>query len=758
MYKNRSIILLTLIASGMIFLSSLVQAQELKRKEHEVLLGETLYSISKRYNVSVDQIMVWNGLTDYTIKNGQVIIVGFEVESEERIEVDREYTMALEALVEKVQGLYIEVLDANKDPEETYERVFMRNLISEFDDQIFSTDALSDLNLELIEALRADIGLDFYSSAVYNFEPGISETEDLFFRSRVNAGLDWQILKSGLVGNKRKIRELEIQNQINELITLKSKKEAQYVYLYNYIIYLFNKRQLDYVEQRIDIIDNFLEVSNQMYLIRATRWEDIVALRNRRETLQNIQRNLTKYNNGFEVTYEGLGFRKDVNVDRLPVIELDARRIFAGAEVDSLENQMNDLLKEQLSYKYNRNRDLSLRAYARYNLYTGAESIDQGIRTFGAVGATFTAPLFQNKNSNEIAEKELAVMQSENEQRQKEVNNSLLNQYYEYEYVFKSYMEFFGNKGVVLERLRRELTKDDMNDMSFSPLNAIHQIDQLYAIETDLLDIKQNLYLKLLRVLTDMGLQSLWEIGDEVSLEGFFEKVIGERSIYIWSTGFERFSSQFLSNYIANNDFRNIYLSPGNQEKDKIEAFLQLEKLQNVDTYRLIGENSYARDGDASGLLQIVQGINNSIYAGIHLDIEPHVFEDWDQNQAGYLNNLVEVVQVVKDSLNPSKKISISIPNFYPQNTLAELDELIDEAVVMCYENVDIDFVIRKIAEEKQVFGDKLTVAFRTQDFVDRVVMEEFILEFIEKTGIQNVAIHDLNDLIALDQKTISGN
>ena len=751
--------ILVVLFIGFFSFSFGLQSQESKEKTHKVVSGETLTQISKLYNVSVDQILLWNGLSNANIRIGQKLIIGYQ--KEQAIEKDsadgRNYTQAMELLVDKVQALYFDVLAANKAPQESYERVFMRSIFSEFDENVFSTNALNDLNFELIEALKADVGLDFYSSAVYNFEPGITDSEDLFYRSRINAGLDWQILKSGLVGNKRKIKELELQNQINTLTKLQARQETQYVYLYNYIIYLFNKRQLDYVQQRIEIIDNFLEISGQMYLVRATPWEEIIALRNRKETLENIQRNLSRYNEGFESTYSELSFKQDVNVDKLPLIELDAQRIFKGVEIDSVDNRLDELLKKQFEYKYNKNRDLSLRAYLRYNIYDDGDFTTEGIRTYSSIGATFSAPLFQNKNNQQIAEKELAVIQSENARRQQEVNNSLLNQYYEYEYVFKSYMEFYGNKGVVLERLRRELTKDDMNDLSFSPLNAIHQIDQLYAIETDLLDIKQNLYLKILRIYTDMGLENSTEIGDEVVFDGFFDKVVGERSLYLWSKSFERFPTQFLSNYIANNDFRKIYLSPGQVGKEKIKEFIQLEKLQRVAIYRLVGENSYAKDGNIQGLLKITDEINSSEYKGIHLDIEPHTFEDWDTKKEEYLKNLLKVTKAARQSLDSTKAISMSIPNNYPVSTIESLVELVDEMVVMSYERPEIEFVIRKLEEERRVVGDKLVVAFRTKDFKDRVVMEEFILEFIQRTGIENIAIHDLDQLIRLDQKTISG-
>ena len=44
--------------------------------QHTVAQGETLYSIARRYSVSIDQVRGWNQLPDNTIKIGQVLVVG----------------------------------------------------------------------------------------------------------------------------------------------------------------------------------------------------------------------------------------------------------------------------------------------------------------------------------------------------------------------------------------------------------------------------------------------------------------------------------------------------------------------------------------------------------------------------------------------------------------------------------------------------------------------------------------------------------
>jgi len=47
-----------------------------KKKTHKIVSGETLFSISRTYSVSVDEIKKWNNLKDNTIEVGQELVVG----------------------------------------------------------------------------------------------------------------------------------------------------------------------------------------------------------------------------------------------------------------------------------------------------------------------------------------------------------------------------------------------------------------------------------------------------------------------------------------------------------------------------------------------------------------------------------------------------------------------------------------------------------------------------------------------------------
>jgi flagellum-specific peptidoglycan hydrolase FlgJ len=47
----------------------------LKKKEYEVIKGDTMYSISKKFNISIDDLKSKNNISDNTISLGQVLII-----------------------------------------------------------------------------------------------------------------------------------------------------------------------------------------------------------------------------------------------------------------------------------------------------------------------------------------------------------------------------------------------------------------------------------------------------------------------------------------------------------------------------------------------------------------------------------------------------------------------------------------------------------------------------------------------------------
>jgi len=71
--------------------------------KHTVAKGETLYSISKQYNVSTEQIKAWNNLVDNSLKIGSNLIVGTNKNNNASQQADKTVTETKRQRVETTQ-------------------------------------------------------------------------------------------------------------------------------------------------------------------------------------------------------------------------------------------------------------------------------------------------------------------------------------------------------------------------------------------------------------------------------------------------------------------------------------------------------------------------------------------------------------------------------------------------------------------------------------------------------------------------------
>lgn len=732
---------------------------------HRVELGENLFRISLKYNVTLERLREWNNLSSDEIQVDQRLIVGYEEAEtsqeetslpnrEQSVQPLAEYDQMLASIVDQVEALYYETLALESKKGQRKDTALINAIFRRKYAENYLYELQNELNLTQMEAIRDDIGLGVYSSYTHNFRPGVFEGEDLLFQNRANIGLDWRVLSGGFYGRKSKIKQLEIENQINDLLKVKAARNENYIYNYNFLIYAFNKSQMKYINRRLSIINSYLEVASQMYLVRATPWEEIIKLKSTKQALVNIRTNLTNYNKGFDSAYAELDFDRFLDVEELPVLEVIPEKVFSGPSYDSLNQSLLNLEKQKLDIEYLKTRDFSLRTYFRYNMFDAELA---NIRTFGSVGATFTAPLFRNKRNEELKEKELAVMESDLSRQLTSINNELMNHYYEYEYTLKQYIDFLGRKEVALEKLRKEITKDDLDDPRFTPLDAITAIDELYSIDFELLDLKQKLYLKLLKIYSLLDVDEVSELTEFMEFNNFFDKLAGDRAAYVWSDVLESVQLEYLSKYAVNNDFDRLFVSTYRMTDDQENRLIAQVQREQRSIYRLIGNNEVVKTGESATFYEQVQKAINKGYSGIHLDIEPHTFEDWEENQDRYLANLLTIVKRVQSELGEVQSLSISLPLFYPESFLKELQQHVQEMVFMCYERAEIEFIVDQLREEVQLNQTNLSLALRTEDFADRIKLEEFAKSLINASGINNLVIQDLGSLIKLDQKTILG-
>lgn len=89
------------------------------RTVHTVAAGETLFSISRKYGVSVDQIREWNGLTGQDLKIGQKLFVSQPMYQQNITRQTNVQPDPVEPATEKVQPVVTEKIPVTVTPAET---------------------------------------------------------------------------------------------------------------------------------------------------------------------------------------------------------------------------------------------------------------------------------------------------------------------------------------------------------------------------------------------------------------------------------------------------------------------------------------------------------------------------------------------------------------------------------------------------------------------------------------------------------------
>jgi hypothetical protein len=165
-------------------------------------------------------------------------------------------------------------------------------------------------------------------------------------------------------------------------------------------------------------------------------------------------------------------------------------------------------------------------------------------------------------------------------------------------------------------------------------------------------------------------------------LENYFRE---EKSIYVWSKAYENDNQTFLSEYIRFQQFGRAALSVGYYNETRTKAIVLATKLKKngIASEILIGSNKLTAETIVSVIEKALKG-SDSLFAGIHLDYEPHTFGDWDQRKAEYLLEYQKIIIAASDYCKKNKlELRISIPTHYPAESVNNFLKYCDGIVFM---------------------------------------------------------------------------
>jgi hypothetical protein len=606
----------------------------------------------------------------------------------------------------------------------------------------------SFLNSEIGLSIRADY-LDNQLSNVFNLE------DNLNYKRRAQAGLEWNLLQGGWIENRTKSKALAFDAYYERFKLQTDNSKSLYLRRFNQTILVFNQQKLWLLEERKRIMTELLAIEKRLYFLKHVSKEELLDSQMRLSEAQamiNIYEPYNKLSDSGEKPFSE-------KAETIPLFDLNYEKVFQEyhpANIDSL-TQLLFAKSDLLNKWYN---DLSVNAYSRYNRFTTIGSNNFINTSYVSFGLSLRYGIPHNLAKREaVIEAENKVKLNELEKYSQIFEEELLNDLYEFRYKLKQYLVYYYKFKRVQELLRKEEVKRTLHETYFSPVKALKLVDDAYRIQVDLADLKQNLYLKLLRIHQKIPVISLQELMKPLDMSSFETPSSRlKREIYVWTSTFESASSAFLSHYLEYNNFSRCIIA--HQAEDSLRAkkkeLIQWMGEKGNASALLFGQNKLMQEKDISfWFTKELSGYDFKHIDALHLDVEPHTFDSWktDKNYlVGQYLGMVKEVKKVAEKLG--LKLEVSVPLHYPPEVMDTLFSLVDRVYLMCYENIDQSYLQRKIGTFDNYKG-KVTVVASAKDFANRSEIETFIDLISEDIPLDRICIHDLGWLIQLDKEEI---
>ena len=667
---------------------------------------------------------------------------------------------AVSKLIRELSALW----DANK--EETFNSLLDNKSKKSTNLKITSSTIVKNNRVDLLvkrnlieqKLYKKDLGFNFTASYQRNTKTPFLDPEDVvIFKQKAQAGLDWDLLRGGFYDNRLKAKVLS-----KELEWIKNSNYAQkttrpFLLSAQQVVTNFNKRKIIILEKRLELNTKQMELIEKLWALKHISKDNYLkALQNKADI--NGQFELYK---SFSDKAEHLKLSAKDTIE-LPLLDLDFDKLIS--KIDYAQTSGDSTLPAYLIENARREssflREVSLKAYARYSYY---DIYSQNIpdRKFMSYGVNLSVPLvFNQKEKRELYLINKQIDNLKQPQVEPGVEYLLLNYYYDYRYKLKKYYNLVEKRNVFAELLRTESVKQEFYDLEFNPNTALLILDDYWSNAVELLDLHQDMYKTLLSIKEKVPGAEISDftfpvtVKDNIKDSTFIPPPI--KAIYIWSKSFTASSTfSMITDYITLNGFNQIVVS---YKYDK--AYLQtlnafINKNYTAKISLMIGNNKLINGGIPVYLDSLAKSIPLTFVKSIHLDIEPHTFDDFKTNQASYF---AKYIQVLSDADAFCKKqnlqLEVSIPLSYPDDVLDKIFSVCNKVYLMAYENIDPDFIARKCEEEMKRGKSKIVLALRTKDFENRAQMEEHF----KKLGIKNIAYHDYETLLELDKKAVNVN
>jgi len=222
----------------------------------------------------------------------------------------------------------------------------------------------------------------------------------------------------------------------------------------------------------------------------------------------------------------------------------------------------------------------------------------------------------------------------------------------------------------------------------------------------------------------------------------------GRRALYIWSDEFRRRSNDFIIELARARKIERLIVTAGhNAPMEKVRALQARAREHDIATELLLAANHWVRPG---GVKRARTRIKNLDLRGsaLHLDVEPHGLDDFNQREDEYLRRYLKVLRAAR-RLVGDRELVVSVPLFWPDRIYQDIAPIVDRVHFMAYGEKETRQRASQILDvARHVSPEQRVVALRPEDFTDPWALDQTISTLQKVVEADRFALHDLESFL----------
>ena len=664
-------------------------------------------------------------------------------------------------VVEKISKEILSLIRKNLDSQST--RIENDNL--EPADRLFN---ITEPNLDLknkdqifryqIQHLKKDIGVNLRAQHFINHDQSFDQedaTDGNLSGSRTRVGVEWNILKEGWLGNQQKAKRLDNQRKLDNLKFSLENNDSKLYYRFNLMIYLFNESKIKLLTAREAQLIEQQKLLYQVYFLKGILYEEIIDIKSRIEQVKVQLKNYRDYNDWFESTLGENKIDTDFAIDELPVLHVNLDYLLHENSKEVLLDSIKHL-EEEIAFGADRTiNDISLRLQAYRNINHFADDL-RDKREFNSIGVGLTVPLetlINKKTKNNLANAKMQNRQHFNNYEALNTSSEIINYYYEYNYKMKTYMEFLHKEMLYREKIRVETVNQKNYHDIYRSLRILRHLDIMRNIQAEMLDLKQQMYLLLLKIYGKTHYETIQNFVRPLDVNDFYQRLPADRLMTITSEDLASNQPEFIRDYLTTNGIRRIVLAAGlDSNNPKVLGLKKAVSGKKIQLARKFSGDELLESTNASGSL--AYAISSEKFSGVVLDFSAYKSPDQLIQVQKFLISQFELFNQRSTDDEEVFHYQISLAPGYPIEFLKVLSKTVDLISFKVDQPQQLDY-FELLA--KNGFNDinKIGIDLEKKNFKDRIELEAYIGMVNNVYKINYITLNGLNDFLDIDTKSI---